>query len=142
LDKECPARVRDEVAIRLGDWKMVGRYLEFTLEKLRDINRENDNQELCRIALLDTWGKREGKQATYLKLASVLHSRQRCDLVELLCDKFKSTLSLVPLSGSLVVNWEIPPGRDQAQQHQDGSSSMGMETIRLIPSNINLCREE
>jgi hypothetical protein len=126
LDKECPARVRDEVAVKLGDWEVVGRYLEFTLEKLRDINRENSSQELCRIALLDTWGKREGKKATYLKLASVLHRRQRCDLVEFLCAKFKSTLSLIPLSGS-VANWEIPSGSDQAQHHQDGSSSVGME---------------
>ena len=129
LDKECPERVRDEVAVKLDDWEMAGRYLEFTLEKLRDINRENSSQELCRIALLDTWGKREGKKATYLKLASVLHRRQRCDLVEFLCIKVKSTLSLVPLSGS-VTNWEIPSGsgqNHQAQEHQGESSSTGME---------------
>jgi hypothetical protein len=59
-----------------------------------------------------------------LKLASVLYRRERCDLVEFLCAKFK--LSLVPLSGR-VPNWEIPSGSDQAQQHQDGSSSVGME---------------
>ena len=132
LDKECPARVRDEVAVKLDDWEMTGRYLEFTLEKLRDINRENSSQELCRIALLDTWGKREGKKATYLKLASVLHHRQRCDLVEFLCAKFKSTLSLVPLSGS-ITNWEIPSGSDQqhqAQQHRSGSSSPGTYNLR------------
>ena len=35
LDKECPKRVRDEVAVKLGDWEMVGCYLEFTLEKPR-----------------------------------------------------------------------------------------------------------
>jgi hypothetical protein len=128
LDKECPARVRDEVAVKLGDWEVVGRYLEFTLEKLRDINRENASQELCRIALLDTWGKREGKKATYLKLASVLYRRERCDLVEFLCAKFK--LNLVPLSES-VANWEIPSGNEQAQQHQEGSSSVGMEIIEL-----------
>ena len=129
LDKECPGSVRDEVAVKLDDWEVVGRYLEFTLEKLRDINRENASQELCRIALLDTWGKREGKRATYLKLASVLHRRQRCDLVEFLCAKLKSTMSLVPLSGS-VANWEIPSGRDQ-QHHLDGSSSEGMDSELL-----------
>ena len=126
LDKECPERVRDEVAVKLDDWEMAGRYLKFTLEKLRDINRENCSQELCRIALLDTWGKREGKKATYLKLASVLHRRQRCDLVEVLCTKVKSTSSLVPLSGS-VANWEIPSGSDQNHQAQGESSSIGME---------------
>ena len=128
LDKECPGSVRDEVAVKLDDWEVVGRYLEFTLEKLRDINRENASQELCRIALLDTWGKREGKRATYLKLASVLHRRQRCDLVEFLCAKLKSTMSLVPLSGS-VANWEIHSGSGKQQQNQDGSKSAGMGII-------------
>ena len=120
LDKECPKRIRDEVAVKLGDWEMVGCYLEFTLEKLRDINRENSSQDLCRIALLDTWGKREGEKATYLKLASVMHLRQRCDLVEFLCAKFKSTLSLVPLPGS-VANSSESNQHHQAQEHQDES---------------------
>ena len=103
LDRERPQNVRDEIAVKLDDWEMVGRCLEFTLEKLRDINSENISQELCRITLLDTWGKREGKRATYLKLAGVLHRRQRRDLVEFLCAKLKSTLTLVPLVGSVTV---------------------------------------
>ena len=136
LDRECPQSVRDEVAVKLDDWEMIGRYLEFTLEKLRDINRENSSQELCRIALLDTWGKREGKRATYLKLADVLHRRQRCDLVEFLCAKLKSTLTLVhvPLSGS-ITSWEIPPANGQQHQVQQcqnyGSSSTGTKHKRL-----------
>ena len=40
LDKECPERVRDEVAVKLDDWEMAGRYLEFTLEKLRGFHVE------------------------------------------------------------------------------------------------------
>lgn len=108
LDRECPRFVRDEIAIKLDDWEMVGRCLEFEMEKLRDIDRENRSQELCRIALLDTWGKREGKRATYLKLANVLHRRQRRDLVEFLCAKLKSTLSLIPMSGHTLTNWDVP----------------------------------
>ena len=128
MEKECPGNVRDEVAAKLDDWEVVGRYLEFTLEKLRDINRgENTSQELCRIALLDTWGKREGKRATYLKLAGVLHRRQRCDLVEFLCAKLKSTMS-VPLSES-VTNWEISSGSGKQQQNQGESKYAGMEII-------------
>ena len=122
LEKECPKRVRDEVALMLDNWEMAGHSLEFTLQKVRDISRENSNQELCRIALLDAWGKREGKKATYLKLASVLHHRQRCDLVEFLCTKFKSTLSLA--------DSEMPSESDlqhQIQQHQGGSTSPGMK---------------
>ena len=104
LDKEFSKRVRDEVAVKLGDWEVVGYYLEFTMDELKDINRENSTrgQEFCRIALLDAWHKRECEKATYLKLASVLHRRQRRDLVEFLCCKF--------------------------QQHQDsGSNSLGMK---------------
>lgn len=126
LDRECPQSVRDEIALKLDDWEMVGRCLEFSLEKLRDINRENTRQELCRIALLDTWGKREGKRATYLKLAGALHRRQRCDLVEFLCAQLKSTLSVVPLA--LSGSWKVPPANGQqrqVQQYQNGSSSTG-----------------
>ena len=115
LDRECPREVRDEIAVKFDDWEMAGRCLEFTLEKLRDINRENSSQELCRIALLDAWGKREGKAATYCKLAGVLYRRERCDLVEFLCAKLKSTLSLIPLSGN-VTDWEIPSGNNQQLQ--------------------------
>ena len=35
LNRECSERVRDEVAIKLDDWEMTGRWLEFSLEKLR-----------------------------------------------------------------------------------------------------------
>ena len=128
LDKECPERIRDEVAVKLDDWEMAGRHLEFPMEKLKDIKSENSSQELRRIVLLDTWSKREGKKATYLKLASVLHRRQRCDLVEFLCAEFKSTLIMAPPSRS-VADSEMPSESDlqhQIQQHHGGSSSSGM----------------
>ena len=45
LDKECPRDIRDDIAIELGaDWEMIGRYLEFSLDDLRDISRENSSQ--------------------------------------------------------------------------------------------------
>ena len=122
LDRECPRGVRDEVAVKIDDWEMTGRYLDFSLEKLKDIDRENRSQELCRIALLDGWGKREGIRATYLKLARVFHCRKRCDLVEFLCAKLKSTLTLVPLSGN-VSSLDIPL---ESSQQPCGSSSKGM----------------
>ena len=117
LDRECPREIRDDIAVELGaDWEMIGRCLEFSLDELRDINRENSSQEMCRVALLDAWNKREGKGATFLKLAGALHRRKRRDIVELLCTKLKSTLSLVPVSRS-VTSWDMPSaGNDQ--QHQ------------------------
>ena len=91
LDNYCSHDIRNEIAVRLDDWEMIGYGLGFPRDKLRSIRRENDTEDLRKIALLDTWSRREGKGATYLKLARVLHVRQRCDLVELLCARFVST---------------------------------------------------
>ena len=122
LNRECPRSVRDDVALKLDDWEMVGRCLEFDMEKLRDIDRENRTQDLCKVALLDTWNKREGKEATYLKLIRVLYRRNRRDLVEFLCAKLKSILSLVPLSGN-ITSLDMPS--ENLQPLRD-SSSIGM----------------
>ena len=132
LDRECPRDIRDDIAIELGaDWEMIGRYLEFSLDELRDINRENNSQEMCRVSLLDAWHKREGRGATFLKLAQAFHRRKRRDLVDLLCTKLKSTLTLVPLSGN-VTSLEMPSGNDQqlqVQHFQNGSVSTGTNNI-------------
>lgn len=116
LDRECPRFVRDEIAVKIDNWEMVGRCLEFDMEKLHDIDRENRSQELCRIALLDTWGKREGKRATYLKLANVLHRRERRDLVEFLYAKLKSTFRpILPMSGN-TTSWDMPFNENSQQR--------------------------
>ena len=118
LDREFDRDIKCDIAVELGaDWEMIGCYLGFSTDEVRDINRENCSQEMCRVALLDTWSKREGKGATFLKLARALHRRKRRDLVELLCTKAKSTLSLVLVSRS-VTSWEIPSGNDQQIQQQ------------------------
>ena len=129
LDRECPREIRDDIAVELGaDWEMIGRCLEFSLDELRDINRENSSQEMCRVALLDTWNKREGKGATFLKLAGALYRRKRRDIVELLCTKLKSTLSLVPVSRS-VTSWDMPSGNDQ--QHQVLQQPLGLSSTGM-----------
>ena len=125
LDRECPRDIRDDIAVELGaDWEMIGRYLEFSLDELRDINRENSSQEMCRVSLLDAWHKREGRGATFLKLARAFHRRKRRDLMDLLCTKLKSTLTLVPLSGNVTsCSLEMPTGNDQQLQVQHCPSS-------------------
>jgi hypothetical protein len=127
LDSECPRDVIDDIAVELGaDWEMIGRCLEFSMDELRDINRENSSQEMCRVSLLDAWHKREGRGATFLKLARAFHRRKRRDLVDLLCTKLKSTLTLVPLTGN-VTSLEVPTGNDQQlQRFQNGSLSTGI----------------
>ena len=107
LERLCPLEVRNEVAILIKDWEMVGHCLNFAPEKIRDIDRENRSQDQCKVTLLDTWSKREGKGATYLKLADVFHRRKRRDLVEILCEKVKSSMHLVLLSGAPDTSWDI-----------------------------------
>ena len=85
LTIKCPREVRNEIAVKFIDWKMIGYSLGFPAEKLTSIGRENETQDLCKVALLDSWSKREGEGASYLKLADALYRRQRRDLVEFLC---------------------------------------------------------
>ena len=117
LERECPREIREDIAVELGaDWEIIGLYLEFSMDKLRDIYRENSNLEMCRVSLLDAWNKREGDRATFLKLARAFHRQKRRDLVDLLCTKLKLTFrSLIPLPGN-VPCLEIPFGKNQ--QHQ------------------------
>ena len=64
LSKKCPREVRNEIAIKLDDWKMmIGYSLGFPKEKLTSIGRENETQDLCKVTLLDFWSKREGEGA-------------------------------------------------------------------------------
>ena len=87
LSMKCPREIRNEVAVKLNDWKMIGHFLDFPTEKLTSIGRENETQDLCKVALLDAWSKREEEGASCLKLAVALHRRQRQDLVEFLCKR-------------------------------------------------------
>ena len=108
LDQQCPLEVRNEVAVKIADWEMVGHCFNFPQEMIKDIDRENRSQDQCKVALLDTWSKREGKRATYLKLADVFHRRKRGDLVEFICQKVKSSMrSVVPLSGAPDTSWDM-----------------------------------
>ena len=129
LDTECPRDIRDDIAVELigADWEMIGRFMDFSLDELRDINRENGSQEMCRVSLLDAWHKREGRSATFLKLARAFHRRKRRDLIDLLCTKLKSTLTLVPAQPRSVTSCS-PSGNDQqlqVQHFQNGSNSTG-----------------
>jgi hypothetical protein len=89
LERRCPQGVRITIATKLVDWKTTGYYCGVSAEKLAAIDREHVTEEQRRIALLDCWEKREGRSASCLKLADVLHRRERRDLVELLCTEMK-----------------------------------------------------
>ena len=133
LHRECPRDIRYEIAVELGaDWEMIGCSLKFSSDEVRDISRENSSQEMCRVSLLDAWHKREGRGATFLKLARAFHQQKRRDLVDLLCTKLKSTLTLVPLSGN-VTSLKMPRiGNDQQLQVlQNGSISTGNDMVLI-----------
>ena len=130
LDRECLRQDRIEIAVKLEDWEMVGYFLDFPQEKLKDIDKENQTQELCKVALLEAWGRREGKKATYLSLARVLHCRQRCDLVEDLCERLsrKSTVAPVCVSsiGEGTPSCETCTGTEQQiRMYSEGRQNMG-----------------
>ena len=91
LQEECLQEVRLKIAAKLEDWKMVGHFLSISTEKLKAIERENDTEDLRRVAMLDTWHKREGKDANCLRLANALYQHGRRDLVELLCEALISS---------------------------------------------------
>ena len=85
LHRRYPAEMRLEIAQLLDDWKMIGYYLGLTSQKLNDIKIDNDNEEQRRVAVLDAWEQKEGKEATFIKLAGALYHRGRADLIEKLC---------------------------------------------------------
>ena len=92
LELACPRDVRNKVAVELVDWKMLGHCFDFSRAKLEAIHQDNQTEDQRKVALLDIWSEREGKGATYLKLAEVLHQRKRGDLVETLCGAIKSII--------------------------------------------------
>ncbi|MCG8620508.1 MAG: hypothetical protein MJE68_00730 [Proteobacteria bacterium] len=58
LSIKCPREVRNGIAIKLDDWKMIGYSLGFPKEKLTSIGCKNETEDLCKVALLDSWSKR------------------------------------------------------------------------------------
>ena len=94
LEGKCPMDIRLNIATKLTDWRMVGHYLGFPAEKLHSIACDYSTEDQRKVALLDSWSEREGRRASCLKLATVLHDRERADLVELLCRQVRDSLSL------------------------------------------------
>ena len=81
--KKCPSAVRLKIAKEIRDWKMVGHYLNLSEGDLKEIEHENCSEAERKVDMLETWHKREGSNATYLKLAKALYRHGRTDLVEL-----------------------------------------------------------
>lgn len=77
LQEDCSKEIRLKIALRLEDWKMVGHFLDIPSEKLKAIERENDTEDQRKVAMLDTWSKREGRGANCWRLANALYQHGR-----------------------------------------------------------------
>ena len=109
LERQCPPRTRISIAAKLVDWKTTGYYFGVPAEKIAAIDRENSTEDQRRIALLDCWEKREGRNASCLKLADVLHRRERRDLVEQLCAEIKTSLAISKKESALSDGKQLQP---------------------------------
>lgn len=77
-----------KIALIIGDWRTVGGLLGYSQENLGDIDEQysTSTPKVKKIALLETWMNREGKNATYLKLLKVFHGLQRQDIIDSICN--------------------------------------------------------
>ena len=95
LNQECPNGTRIEVALKLGDWKLMGRQgFRFEQCEVSSIDEDSTKSvEMKRIDLMDTWARKHGKDASYLNLARALDRIDRRDLVYYLCELMNDTPS-------------------------------------------------
>ena len=93
LDKECSEDMRREVAIKMINWKMIGRHFGIPKEKIAAIRQDEECEEERRVALLETWSRKEGERATYWKLMDALYNNGRGDLVDYLCRRITAATS-------------------------------------------------
>lgn len=90
LRKKIGSNYMYRFARRVNDWKTCGILLEIPQMIIDDIDTEARKVDHKRIMLFRTWSEVCGKDATYLRLASVLEELGRRDLIELLIDNFYS----------------------------------------------------
>jgi hypothetical protein len=95
VNRVCSQGDRYQISVKTVNWKMVGRSLGISEEKLAAIQVDNNTEEERRVIMLHTWHQGQGNQATYLSLMIVLHQHNRCDLVDELCGMIKSHAAVV-----------------------------------------------
>ena len=85
LNQVCSKESRDEFTKRIKNWKAVGAALGFTQEDLDLIDSEYEHDDQKKTTLFLQWRMRDGKEATYLKLAKLLFAGEMLDLLQVLC---------------------------------------------------------
>ena len=85
LNQECPNNIRIKIARKLENWKLMGRQgFQFESHEVSSIEEKEKSVDMQKIALMDAWARKHGKDASYLKLAQDLHSGGHRDLVDYL----------------------------------------------------------
>ena len=135
LQKECPQKIRIKIATKLEDWKMVGHYLSMPPEELKAIERENDTENQRKVAMLDTWHKREGERANCWKLANALYQHGRRDLVELLCKAIQNLAE--ESSQHNIVSAEVSTDRTTSNSGEKVPKSCGSGIHMIIKLAAN-----
>ena len=85
LNRICSKEHREEFTKRIKQWKAVGAALGFTQEHLESIDNCFQSEEKKKTVLLFQWIMRDGKEATYLKLAKLLFAGELLDVLRELC---------------------------------------------------------
>ena len=90
LCQKCPNEIRIEIALKLENWRLMGRKgFRFESHEVSSIDEDPRYKSVQdqKIALLDAWNHKHGKDASYFKLAQDLFNGGRKDLVDYLFSK-------------------------------------------------------
>ena len=90
--EKCSREIRNKIAIKIINWKNIGRCLGISEEKLVAIECDNRSEEERRIATLNTWHEQQGYRATYLQLITTLYDQDYRNLAGTLCEMIKEQL--------------------------------------------------
>ena len=93
LCQRCPDEIRVKIALKLDNWRLMGREgFRFESHEVSSIDEDprNKSVEMQKIALLDAWDRKHGKDASYFKLAQDLFAGRRRNLVDDLCTMVNS----------------------------------------------------
>ena len=93
LNRECPRDVTIKIAEKVIRWEMLGYSLGQQQERVQAICRDYHTEDQRKVAMFDEWRRSNGSRATYLKLAKALYDRHRSDIVELLLNMLKQSMS-------------------------------------------------
>lgn len=95
LDKKCPRRIRNEIALKITKWKAIGRLLNIPEEKLAAIELDKKDEEERRVATIETWHERNAHRATSLQLVEAICDLKNVAVAGVLCEMISTKNSTI-----------------------------------------------